>query len=274
VNPLADLELPDVQTAQDARGVALDAVGVTGLRYPITVRLPDGSRQQTICEAELTVPLPAPVRGTHMSRFVEALHEHRSAISPAGVVALARAVSARLDGTGAAVELRFELFVERPAPITEELALLTIDCSLAAKVDEEGVTAVEVGLRAPVTALCPCSKEIADYSAHSQRGYITIKAVDGAWQTDGSELWPHELLAICDDAGSAPIYPLLKRPDERHVTMLAYDRPAFVEDLARDVAVALRADERVLAFTIEAVNQESIHDHQAVARASWRRLTT
>ncbi len=271
MNAIANIELPDVQTAADTRGVSLEAVGVTGLRYPITVVLPDGSSQQTICEAELTVPLDATTRGTHMSRFVEALHDHRGAMSPAGVLALARSVSERLDGRGASVDLRFPLFVERPAPVTQEPALLTLDCTLGVKIAADGATTVQVGLRAPVTALCPCSKEIADYSAHSQRGYLTITAVDAGWAGGGNGLWPHELLAVCDQAGSAPIYPLLKRSDERHVTMLAYDRPAFVEDLARDVAVALQLDSRVLAFTVEAVNQESIHDHQAVARISWKR---
>jgi GTP cyclohydrolase IB len=271
VSATVHIELPDVQTGAETRGVALEAVGVTGLRYPITVLLPDRTHQQTICEAELTVPLDAGTRGTHMSRFVEALHEHRDAMSPIGVLALARSVSARLDGRGARVELRFPLYVERPTPVTDEPALLTIDCALAANISADGTTTVQVGLRAPITALCPCSKEIADYSAHSQRGYLTITAVDSGWATDGNGLWPHELLRFGDHAGSAPVYPLLKRPDERHVTMLAYDRPAFVEDVARDVAIALEADQRVLAFTVEAINQESIHDHQAVARVSWRR---
>jgi GTP cyclohydrolase I len=271
VSVIAHIELPDVQAGTETRGVALDAVGVTSLRYPVTVELPDRSRQQTICDAELTVPLEATSRGTHMSRFVEAIHDHRNAMSPRGVLSLARSVAARLDGQGARVAVQFPLFVDRPAPLTEQPALLTIDCMLAATISEADRPTVQVGLRAPITALCPCSKEIADYSAHSQRGYLTITAVDGTWADGGSGLWPHELLAVCDAAGSAPIYPLLKRHDERHVTMLAYDRPAFVEDLARDVAVALQADGRVLAFTLEAMTQESIHDHQAVARVSWRR---
>ena len=123
----------------------------------------------------------------------------------------------------------------------------------------------------PVTSLCPCSKEIADYSAHSQRGHVLVEVLDGRWSAGDSGLWPEELLAVCDRAASAPIYPLLKRPDERHVTMLAYDRPAFVEDLAREVALALKEDERVAGFDLEVVNQESIHDHQAFARLGWRR---
>ena len=89
--------------------------------------------------------------------------------------------------------------------------------------------------------------------------------------TAASGISPQELLAVADDASSAPIIPLLKRADERHLTMAAYDKPAFVEDLARDVAVALRADRRVAAFDIAVSNAESIHDHQAVARVRWRR---
>lgn len=271
MSTLASIDLPDVQAGAEARGVALDAVGVTGLRYPITIALPDGSRQQAIADAELTVPLDATARGTHMSRFVEQLHRHRDSVTPGAVLALARAVSSRLDNHGAAVQLSFALFVERPAPLSGEPALLTIDCVLAARVDAAGAALVDVGVRVPVTALCPCSKEIADYSAHSQRGYLSVSVTDGHWAAGGPGLWPHELLAVCDAAASAPIYPLLKRPDERHVTMLAYDQPAFVEDLARDVAVVLQGDERVEAFSVEAVNQESIHDHQAVARVAWRR---
>ncbi len=270
---ITDVALPDVQAGEEDRGIAIEAVGVQGLRYPITVRLPDGSEHPTYCEAELTVPLAADTRGTHMSRFVEALHAHRSRISPDGVLALTRDVSERLGGAGATVELRFPLFVDRSAPVTERPALLAVDCLLSAKVSDQSMT-VTVGLRVPVTSLCPCSKEISDYSAHSQRGYITVRAVDDGRASEGHGISPHDLLAVCDGAASAPVYPLLKRSDERHVTMQAYDRPAFVEDLARDVAFALQADDRVSSFTVEVVNQESIHNHQAVARIAWQRRAT
>jgi GTP cyclohydrolase I len=270
MSEVIELGLPDVQMGSNSRGIALEAVGVSGLRYPITVALPDGSRQQTTADAELTVPLEAHLRGTHMSRFVEALHERRDEISPLGVLALARDVSARLGGHGALARLRFPLSVDRPAPITRKPALMLLDCSIAARVDPD-TSEVEIGLRAPVTALCPCSKEIADYSAHSQRGYVNIIVADGSWGIGKRGMWPHDLLSVCDTASSAPIYPLLKRPDERYVTMRAYDRPAFVEDLARDVASALRVDDRVRAYSVEVSNQESIHDHQAVARTAWRR---
>jgi GTP cyclohydrolase FolE2 len=267
---LAERMLPDVQAGTEERGVALDDVGISGLRYPLTVECADGSRQRTICEAQLAAALDAQTRGTHMSRFVEALHEQREAISPAGALAMARDLAARLDAGEAEIRLAFPLFVLREAPVTGREALLGIDCILAARVREQG-TEVRVGARMPVTSLCPCSKEIADYSAHSQRGHVRIEVLDDRWARGASGLWPEELLSVCDGAASAPIYPLLKRQDERHVTMLAYDRPVFVEDLAREVALALQADERIAGFEIEVVNQESIHDHQAFARLAWKR---
>ncbi len=267
---LAERMLPDVQAGTEERGVALDDVGISGLRYPLTVECADGSRQQTICEAQLAVALDAQTRGTHMSRFVEALHEQHEAVSPARVLAMVRDLAVRLGAGEATIRLAFPLFVPRETPVTGREALLGIDCVLAARVREQD-TEMRVGARLPITSLCPCSKEIADYSAHSQRGHVTIEALDSRWAAGASGLWPEELLAVCDGAASAPIYPLLKRQDERHVTMLAYDRPAFVEDLAREVAMALQADERIAGFELEVVNQESIHDHQAFARLQWRR---
>jgi GTP cyclohydrolase FolE2 len=267
---LAERMLPDVQAGAEERGVALDDVGVCGLRYPLIVECADGSRQRTICEAQLAVALDAQTRGTHMSRFVEALHERHEAVSPTGMVTMVRDLAARLDAGEAAVRLAYPLFIPRVAPISEQEALLGIDCVLAVRARKQD-TEVRIGACVPITSLCPCSKEIADYSAHSQRGHVTVEALDNSWATGAPGLWPEELLAVCDGAASAPIYPLLKRQDERHVTMLAYDQPAFVEDLAREVALALQADERIAGFELEVVNQESIHDHQAFARLRWRR---
>lgn len=270
MNLLVERMLPDIQGSTDERGVALDDVGISGLRYPATIQCADGSAQHTICEVQLAVALAASMRGTHMSRFVEVLHERRRAISPAGVLTIARNLTSRLGTDEASIRLTFPLFVAREAPVTGQEALLGIDCTLTARLGPAGAE-ICVGASVPVTSLCPCSKEIADYSAHSQRGHVQIAVLDAYWPVGNSGLWPEELLAVCDQAASAPIYPLLKRPDERHVTMLAYDRPAFVEDLAREVALALKADKRVAGFDLEVVNQESIHDHQAFARLAWRR---
>ena len=84
-------------------------------------------------------------------------------------------------------------------------------------------------------------------------------------------IWIEELIEVAEESASSPVYPVLKRSDERHVTMRAYDKPVFVEDLARNVAVRLQSDSRVRWFTVKALNQESIHNHNAYALIEWMR---
>ena len=263
--------LRDVQAELDQRGIAIEHVGVSDVRYPLRMLRRDGSVEPTVCSAELTVRLEAEHRGTHMSRFLEALRSADSPWSPQAALSLAGDLTSRLDVAAAGLRVTFPLFVKRRAPVTASEALLAIDCELAASVSESG-SELWIGATLPLTSLCPCSKEIADYSAHSQRGHLVVKVLDGCWQHGNAGIWPEELLEIADAVASAPIYPILKRADERYVTMQAYDNPAFVEDLARDSARALMDDERIAGFQLSVSNQESIHDHQAVARLEWRRL--
>jgi GTP cyclohydrolase FolE2 len=206
-----------------------------------------------------------------MSRFVEEAAE-LPVITPATVLELTEHLSERLQASASNVLLRFPLFTERPAPVTGVSAPHRYDVWLGGEIDrgDPESARVRIGVRAAVTSLCPCSREISDYGAHSQRGHVELEVEAPGWRS-GESIWPHELFCYADGAGSAQIHPLLKRPDERAVTMGAYDRPAFVEDIARDVVLAVKADERCAAWSVTVVNQESIHDHQAIARVRGRR---
>ncbi|MEQ1767167.1 MAG: GTP cyclohydrolase, FolE2/MptA family, partial [Methylotenera sp.] len=44
-----------------------------------------------------------------------------------------------------------------------------------------------------------------------------------------------------------------------------YDNPKFVEDMVRDVAAQLSKEKRIVAYTVESENFESIHNHSAYA---------
>jgi GTP cyclohydrolase I len=127
-------------------------------------------------------------------------------------------------------------------------------------------------VRVPVASLCPCSKEISDYGAHNQRGYVTID-VRTTDSKDGisSMIWIEDLVKVAESSASAPVYPVLKRSDERYVTMQAYDNPVFVEDIARGVAQQLERDQRVNWFRVQAENHESIHSHNVFADVEWTR---
>jgi GTP cyclohydrolase I len=257
----------DVQSERDERGIAIDRVGIRGLRYPILVSCRDEPAQPATATWELTVDLGAEQRGTHMSRFVEALTEW--AVEPFDgerLVSMLADLRDRFDAGRAYAECAITLFLERRAPVSGLVARLGIDCRFAAA-SQQPTDELMLGVRVPVTTLCPCSKEISEYGAHNQRGYIDI----GARVVASAPLWFEDLIDVAETAASAPVYPLLKRVDERHVTMQAYDAPAFVEDVVRATALRLSEDERILGFTVEAENHESIHDHAAVATVSWER---
>lgn len=264
----SDVLLPDVQRREDDRGVHLDAVGVSGLTVPVTVLTRDGASQASVAAVDLTVAVPAHVKGTHMSRFVETVAA-LGPLSPPAALGLAQDLRVGLESPASQVALTFPLFVDRPAPETGLSAPHRYDVTLRASADDVE-NRVWVGVRANVTSLCPCSREISDYGAHSQRGVVHVEVESPSW-TDSDGIWPEELFQYADGAGSSRIYPLLKRPDERFVTMQAYDAPAFVEDIARNVVVALRRDARCAAWSVEVANQESIHSHEAVARVRGSR---
>lgn len=250
--------LSDTQSERDTRNVAISRVGVSGLRYPVTVIRPDGTTFGTSCEAALTVSLAAGTRGTHMSRFVEELHASHRAINPAGVVALAKKLRSRLGAEEASAELALPWFVEKNAPVSGGAAWVDYTVTWKAAVTSRGGR-LQTTLRVPIGTLCPCSKAISDRGAHNQRGYATI-TVETA-----TPVWPDRLIAVIEAAASCELYSLLKRPDEKFVTERAFDRPVFVEDLVRDIAIGLRRLRGLRGYRIEAVNLESIHSHNACA---------
>lgn len=263
--------MKDTQSEQDSRGVAIDHVGVSGLRWPITVWDRAHEKQTTVATLRLSVALPEHFKGTHMSRFIEALNEHRGEVTFRTLPKLVADLRNRLAAPAAEVELRFPYFLEKKAPATGVSGLMDYDCWFRAG-GASSERSFIMGVRVPVTSLCPCSKAISDYGAHNQRGYITLEIRPAQTSTEEVALvWIEELVELAERAASCPVYPLLKRQDERHVTMQAYDKPAFVEDMVRDCAVALKKDARVDWFRVHVENHESIHNHAAFAELAWRR---
>jgi GTP cyclohydrolase I len=261
----------DVQGRPDERGVALDEAGISDLSYPIAVLDRRCEKQHTIAKLAMSVGLPHHFKGTHMSRFLEVLEAHRGELTMRTLPEMLRTLRTRLDAETARVEVSFPYFLERLAPVTKSRGLMDYHCTFVGTSDGEQDDFL-LSVRVPVTSLCPCSKEISDYGAHNQRGYITVEVRTVGHVSDPEHwVWIEELVEIAEASASCPVYPLLKRPDERHVTMQAYDNPVFVEDMVRNVAVKLRDDARIGWFRVHARNDESIHNHNAFASTTWRR---
>jgi GTP cyclohydrolase I len=249
--------IPDVQSTPDTRRIAIQRVGVKGVRYPVTVRTGSGT-QPSVGTWNMYVHLPEEQKGTHMSRFIALLEQHREPLDLAGFGGLMREMVHLLNADAGHIEVSFPYFINKTAPVSGVQSLMDYEVGMTGEI-RHGALEITLKVLVPVTSLCPCSKKISEYGAHNQRSHITVNAVLAG------ELPIDELIAKIEQQASCELYGLLKRPDEKYVTERAYDNPKFVEDLVRDVAGMLNAEERIAAYTLEAENFESIHNHSAYA---------
>ena len=74
-SPSRLIPIPDVQAERDERRIAIERVGIKGLRYPLPFADGDAPAQATIATCNVYVTLPESQKGTHMSRLVELLEE-------------------------------------------------------------------------------------------------------------------------------------------------------------------------------------------------------
>lgn len=256
--------LPDIQATPDTRGIAIDQVGVSNLRYPIQVTDRDGNPFPTVAMISMSVYLPHHFKGTHMSRFIEVLSLHEGEVTSKTMPNLLHDLKQRLSADVAHIEVAFTYFHQKAAPVSGALSKIACDCVFIGESSPDG-DKMTLRVTVPITTLCPCSKEISDYGAHNQRGYVTIEVQPKRKGQKCELIWIEELIEVAEKSGSAPLYALLKRPDERHVTMQAYENPVFVEDVVRNAAAQLSTDPRIDRFMVKTVNHESIHDHNAFA---------
>lgn len=250
--------LPDTQNKIDNRQITINKVGIKDIRHPIIYLDNNGKKQPSIGNWQMTVSLKPEVKGTHMSRFIEILNQENMEFSVASFENITKKVVTKLDATTAEIIVNFPLFVNKTAPSSGVKSLLDYDATLISKI-KNGVITTTVKVVIAVTSLCPCSKSISKYGAHNQRSHITIAAV-----TSGN-LSFEDLINIAEKEASCELYAILKREDEKIVTERAYDNPAFVEDLVRDMAIALNNNSNISSYVLESENFESIHNHSAYA---------
>jgi GTP cyclohydrolase IB len=254
-----DLKLiPDVQANADTRQLTVDRVGIRGLKYPMRLVDLTGEPQGTVVEADLSVELAEDVKGTHMSRFIGLLEGRQGVLTLEGFHGLLFDMVALLNARAGTIEFRFPYFVRKAAPVSGVSSLMDYQVALTGVIRDGEVETI-LKIVAPVTSLCPCSKEIAEYGAHNQRSHITISV------RCAEPVGITELIRIAETEASCELYGLLKRPDEKYVTERAYDNPKFVEDLVRDIAARLNDETRIAGYQIESENFESIHNHSAYA---------
>ncbi len=257
--------MKDVASEADNRGITIDRVGIRDLHLPVRIKEKDGGYARVLGQIEASVELPHVRRGTHMSRFVEILSSwSKQAVSVAEIEATLERMINEFAAPAAHVALRFKYFLPKQAPASGETSELDYDCSFEGTLRASEFRFL-LQVTVPIITLCPCSKEIAERGAHSQRAMLSARVNCRS----GEILWIEDLIPLLEMRGSCDIFPLLKRADEKIVTERSYDNPKFVEDVVRDTIVALRAQPQVIGCSAECESLESIHNHVAYAYAEY-----
>src|SRR5882672_728506 len=251
-------KLHDKQSERDHRQLRIDKVGIRGMRFPIQVRDKERAVQNTVATIGMFVDLPKEFKVTHMSRFVEVLNAHGSIVHVENIEDILHAMQRKFQAATSHLEMEFPYFMVKRAPVSGLASVMDYVARFDATASNKDIDFV-LTVKAMVTTLCPCSKAIAAYGAHNQRGEVTVQI------RSRKAVWIEDLIAIIESSASSELFALLKRQDEKAVTERAYENPVFVEDLVRNVAVKLNAHPDVTWYKAEAENHESIHNHNAYA---------
>ncbi len=283
----------DLQASTPEIGLALSNAGVRGVQKAVRIRR---GNAETVMAAviDCTVDLAADQKGVHMSRFPELFEEAIDVVvgrEALLVETLAEHIASRVverqDALRAETWIRAQWPVRRRTPVTglstQEMVTL---CGIAAASRTRARRVV--GVEATGINACPCAQglvrnhagerlleagfdagdverilELVPIATHNQRGRATLFV--GTENDLDAEL----LVGIAERSMSAPIYDLLKRPDELFVVEHAHLQPRFVEDSVRhalrdalDTLPELADDDFLLA---RQVNFETIHTHDVVA---------
>lgn len=260
-----ETQLKDVQNLDDNRGIDIQKVGINNVDVPLRIQRKNNKNQTVGAKARMSVALPRKYKGTHMSRFVEVLNLYRMKdFSSEDIMCLLADIKKVLKAESANAKFNFQYFVEKKSPVTKLSFPLAYDCSFEGNLNG-GEYKFTLGVKVPVATLCPCSKEISEFSAHNQRAMVKLKV---NYNQSKYTIWPEDLIEMIESCASVPLYTILKRSDEKFVTEAAYNNPKFVEDILRDLVIKLRKDERIQSFETEIEAFESIHNHNAWAYQS------
>lgn len=252
----------DVQNTPDNRNIDIQKVGIKNIDLPLIIQRKNNSDQIVSAQARVAVSLPRNYKGTHMSRFVEVLNQWRvKNLLGVDIKGCLEEIIRKLHAQSGELAFKFKYFINKKAPVTKLVAPMCYECLFEGFIDKDNNYKFVLGVKVPVTTLCPCSKEISEYGAHNQRAIISVKIS----YPEDKHIWLEDLIEMVESCASCPLYSILKRKDEKYVTEHAWENPRFVEDVLREVIVKMRNNPIITEFEVDCEAFESIHNHSAWA---------
>lgn len=264
--PKEKSQMADLQSTKKDFLFSVDSVGINNLSYPVVI-----GDYQSVGNFELSTSLRRDEKGVNMSRLLESLETENNAGVTLDFTTLEKVLEVlreRMIQDDAGITAEGKWYFVKPSPGTALNGMAHADVSYSMAMDDNGIKRKQLGMTAMVTTLCPCSKEISEYSAHNQRGYVKV-LIDVAPEAELPDNHKEILYEMLEINASSQLYPILKRTDEKIVTERAYENPRFVEDLIRLIAYDLVELDWVKGFDLECRNEESIHQHDAFSRMRY-----
>lgn len=265
--------LPDLQNCKDTRGEFIDKVGVRGVQVPISIHRKDGEVLDTSGTFSIYTSLSEEIKGANMSRYGQTLMKalENNTFSLDVIEEMLYVLQKRLKSNDSYIKVRFPFFIKKKSPTTDNWSWSPYNCIIEGTLKEKQLD-FYLTAEVYVMSVCPCSKGMSledpkkgiGRGAHYQR---SLNKVTIHLSNHKKPVWLEDLIDLVERQGSCQIFNILKRPDEKYVTERAYDNPKFVEDICRDIALAIRGEmeEKVDGWVIVTDNEESIHTYNAVA---------
>ena len=271
--------LPDIHAIEDTRGIAISRVGIDGVVFPLSIKRKDnGGEFQTLGNFDMYGSLDGKLKGTNMSRFAELLLDHGEGASLSGndFPGLLSNLAERLETEDVYVKSTFDFWMTKVTPVSKRPSPMAYKCAFIGQ-HIAGKTKFVVEVNVPIATYCPCSKAMCltdkeagvGKGAHAQRGQATLQVLTSPVSPGA---WLEDLIRICETSGSAELYTLLKRPDEKYVTIQGYENPKFVEDAARDIMGKVHDLPLAKWAKVRVRNYESIHNHNATAYVNQKKV--
>lgn len=263
--------LPDIHAVEDTRGIQINRVGVNGVAFPLTVSRKGAGEIQTLGYFDMYGSLEGELKGTNMSRFSQLLAEYPGSLQLSGhdFPNLLKTLATNLETKDVYIRASFDFWMNKTTPVSGKVSPTGYKCAFIGQLVRDQLSFV-VEVNVPIATYCPCSKAMCltdqeagvGKGAHAQRGVVTLQV-----RTDPTTpgAWLEDLVRICETSGSAELYTLLKRPDEKFVTIQGYDNPKFVEDVARDVMKKVHELPGAVWAKARVRNLESIHPYDVTA---------
>ncbi|MFQ6127915.1 MAG: GTP cyclohydrolase MptA [Thermoplasmata archaeon] len=279
----------DVQNEQSKSKFILTRVGVTEVKKPVRVLRPDRATTLTV-DLDVFVDLPSSMKGSHMSRNLEAIGEivDSSVRQPvAGLEDLSLLICRKLlerheYASYSEAKAHAYYFLEKETPLGKKsLERYMLMARAEARRGDKFLTRKSIGVEVVGMTTCPCAMEtvsggstnlsrIEQAITHNQRNK-TFVMID---VPEGMTVEADDLVQIVEKSMSSPTYEILKREDEAELVRRAHSNPRFVEDVVRGVLANILETFRdfpdSVQVQVKSESEESIHKHNAFAE----RVTT